>query len=203
MRWGARDRYSPLLQCAWHIDFRPLRGRFFPHWTFRRFVVLRSASPTVIGRSLLRRHPLRNRLSPCLKRNRVDLQSAQSRIYLNPTRTWGYSKVSLSATGINNTNVLIGHFGMPTSLARVYSTIARVFCLHSFTGRYSIQKNKQLWVKAIHRPAFTSLHAPPLSSASRGAEDGRRRKQDALPHSTATNDRPSVKAVKAKNRQIV
>ena len=137
------------------------------------------------------------------KRNKADLQSAQSRIYLNPTRTWGYSKVSLSATGINNTNVLIGHFGMPTSLARVYSTIARVFCLHSFTGRYSIQKNKQLWVKAIHRHAFTSPHDPTLSSASRGAEDGRRRKQAALPHSTATNDRPSVKAVKAKNRQIV
>ena len=108
--------------------------------------------------------------------------------------------MSLPATGINNTNVLIGHFGVPTSLARVYSTIARVFCLHSFTGRYSIQKNKQLWVKAIHRHAFTNLHAPTLSSASRGAEDGSRRKQDALPHSTATNDRPSVKAVKAKKQ---
>ena len=92
---------------------------------------------------------------------------------------------------------------MPTSLARVYSTIARVFCLHSFTGRHSIQKNKQLWVKASHRPAFTNLHAPTLSSASRGAEDGRRQKQDALPHSTAMDDRPSVKAVKAKNMQIV
>ena len=91
---------------------------------------------------------------------------------------------------------------MPTSLARVYSTIARVFCLHSFTGRYSIQKNKQLWVKAIHRHAFTSLHEPTLSSASQGAEDGSRRKQAALPHSTATNDHPSVKAVKAKNMQM-
>ncbi|MBC8627006.1 hypothetical protein [Alloprevotella sp. Lung230] len=58
-------------------------------------------------------------------------------------------------------------------------------------------------MKAIHRPAFTNLHAPTLSSASRGAEDGSGRKQAALPHSTATNDRPSVKAVKAKNRQIV
>ena len=35
MKWGARDRYSPLLQSAWHIDFRPLQGGVSFHFEHR------------------------------------------------------------------------------------------------------------------------------------------------------------------------
>ena len=61
------------------------------------------------------------------------------------------------------------------SLARVYPTIARVFCLHSFTTGDRRQKNSPLRVKAFVVCAFTCLH-----------------------HCC-----PSVKAVKAKNKPIV
>ena len=63
----------------------------------------------------------------------------------------------------------------PKNLARVYPTIARVFCLHSFTTGDRHQKNSPLRVKAFDVCAFTCLH-----------------------HCC-----PSVKAVKAKNKPIV
>ena len=61
------------------------------------------------------------------------------------------------------------------SLARVYPTIARVFCLHSFTTGDRRQKNSPLRMKAFDICAFTLLH----------------------------RCCPSVKAVKAKNEPIV
>ena len=69
-------------------------------------------------------------------------------------------------------------FNIPTKkipLARVYPTIARVFCLHSFTTGDRRQKNSLLRVKAFDVSAFTCLH----------------------------RCYPSVKAVKAKNKPIV